>query len=169
MLLKTVFSQVRRLMPKTNKTPIERFWSYVDVTPGCWEWNGYRRKPLGHGQFSLNQLSVLAHRVSWEFHNGPIPEGLFVCHKCDVAHCVNPDHLFLGTGKDNMRDCAAKGRNKGNSKITADDALCIRAMYHWSKIGPKEISSEFGCTMSNIWSIILGKSWTKVRVDFSGV
>jgi hypothetical protein len=72
---------------------------------GCWLWDGWVNG-RGYGRFGKG----LAHRISWELHRGPIPAGMNICHKCDVPPCVNPDHLFLGTQTDNMRDCARKGR-----------------------------------------------------------
>jgi hypothetical protein len=88
----------------------DRFWSKVRKTEGCWEWTaGTYRK--GYGKFSVaRSTNAQAHRVSWQMGSGPIPDGLFVCHHCDNPSCVRPDHLFLGTNRDNVRDCVQKGR-----------------------------------------------------------
>ena len=91
-------------------TKEERFWVKVVRGPDCWNWNGGKLVE-GYGRFVDRGKYVLAHRVSWEIHNGPIPEGLCVLHRCDNPPCTNPDHLFVGTHGDNARDRAAKGRN----------------------------------------------------------
>lgn len=84
---------------------------------GCWLWMGSWAPSRGYGLVHVpGGRRTVAHRYSWEIHRGPIPDGMMVCHKCDVRLCVNPDHLFLGTASDNMRDAFAKGRN-----ITAGD------------------------------------------------
>jgi hypothetical protein len=91
----------------------ERFWQHVDKSDTCWNWTA-STKPFGYGRFvtrnHYKQKEELAHRVSWELHYGPIPQGMFVCHKCDNPPCVNPEHLFLGTGDDNMKDRNSKQR-----------------------------------------------------------
>lgn len=78
---------------------------------GCWLWTG-RYGNNGYGTFGGGRKGERtgAHRLVWEITNGPIPDGLFVLHRCDVRGCVNPEHLFLGTAKDNTQDMMAKGR-----------------------------------------------------------
>lgn len=103
------------------KDPVPRFWKNVNKLPGagCWEWMATRsvrtsrntRRGAGYGNFMVTALSrVAAHRFSWEIHNGPIPEGLIIMHICDNPPCVRPDHLKLGTYKENSQDALAKGR-----------------------------------------------------------
>lgn len=97
-----------------------RFWAHVETpVDGCWEWTGGTTH-FGYGAFKKqNRVQVNSHRYSWELHNGPIPEGVFVCHRCDNPLCVRPDHLFLGSGFDNMRDASKKGRMHNQfSKMT---------------------------------------------------
>ena len=89
---------------------MERFFNKVDKTESCWIWNASLR--YGYGAFKINGKVVGAHRFSWEYHFGKINNGLNVCHKCDNPKCVNPQHLFLGSNSDNMKDCYKKGRMK---------------------------------------------------------
>lgn len=87
-----------------------RFWSKVPIgAEGCWEWKA-GLSPRGYGQFWDTGTNRGAHRYAYEQVIGPIPEGLFVCHRCDNPACVRPDHLFLGTQQDNMSDKQSKGR-----------------------------------------------------------
>jgi len=89
------------------------FWSKVKKNEfGCWSWTGAKDR-RGYGQMRVDRKHVSAHRMSWLIHYGPIPDGMCVLHKCDTRECVRPDHLFLGTAKDNSQDMMTKGRGKG--------------------------------------------------------
>ena len=77
----------------------------------CFVWKG-TSSPDGYGYKRVNKKRVRLHRWAWEWANGPIPEGMHVLHKCDNPPCVNPDHLFIGTNGDNVRDCVSKGRHR---------------------------------------------------------
>lgn len=96
----------------------ERFWEKVNkdgpthpnCEAQCWVWAG-SLNTKGYGLISSNGGNIVTHRISYELHNGSIPDGLLVLHRCDRPSCVNPNHLFLGTHQDNMDDMAAKGRS----------------------------------------------------------
>jgi len=116
---------------KIEQKSIDKFWSKVQKTDGCWEWQGGRH-PDGYGYFVADQKRWQAHRFS-ALLDGRDPSGWKVCHRCDNPSCVRPDHLFLGTQKDNMRDMVAKGRrydshgeNNSFSKLTTQTVLAIR-------------------------------------------
>src|ERR1700686_3375768 len=114
-----------------------RFWKKViKAAPDeCWLWTDSLIR-TGYGYLWANRRNVEAHRFSWEIHNGPIPAGLYVLHRCDVRHCVNPSHLFLGTKADNNADKCAKGRQarqlgqtNGAAKLNPLQVIGIPALY----------------------------------------
>lgn len=147
-----------------------RFWARVSKSRGCWLWTACRN---GNGYGSLYDHAArrmqLASRVSWRIHFGPIPSGLCVLHRCDNPPCVRPDHLFLGTQRDNMRDCAAKGRTgvaRGEDNhatpLTRRDVVAIRNAYAAGRTSQTALGKRYGISQPSISSIILRHTWTHV-------
>lgn len=148
-----------------KKTIVERFWEKVDIAGPheCWEWTAGK---IGerYGKFWIDGKYYGAHRLSWQFAYGAIPEGLYVCHHCDNTGCVNPYHLFLGTQKDNLQDAAKKGRTArgeadGASKLTENDVLEIRELLAEGERSQLDIANEFGVGRRTIGDIKSGKNW----------
>ena len=152
---------------------ISRFWSKVDIKSKdeCWEWTG-GKSLNGYGAYKVSGKQYSAHRVSWIISNGQIPvvpgyHGLCVLHKCDNRSCVNPDHLFLGTVKDNSEDCRIKGRTAKPvgekhpmAKLNRTQVAVIRLLATTGKFTHTTIASAFGITRSNVSYIVNNKSWS---------
>jgi hypothetical protein len=155
-----------------------RFWAKVDVRgpDDCWLWTGSTLKS-GYGMLTVRRKGLLAHRVSWELHHGPIPvgegyHGICVLHDCDVRNCVNPGHLFLGTHLDNMDDMRAKGRNRqprgestAQAKLTEPKVLEIRRLYASGGYTQTELGDDFGVTQAAISAIVTRKNWPWLREE----
>lgn len=149
------------------------FWSKVSrrAPSECWEFTGARDEN-GYGRLSVySHGTSLAHRKAWEETNGPIPPGMFVCHRCDNPPCCNPGHLFLGTNLDNTRDRVAKGRPGGtrsplrgesalNAKLDAEKVREIRRLAE--QTGGPELARRFGVAHSLIYRIVRRKAWAHV-------
>lgn len=146
---------------------VGRFWA--KVTKGgsdtCWVWNA-ARNTRGYGTFRWEGRTVSAHRVAYELHYGPIPEGMSICHSCDNPWCVNPAHLFLGTHAENMADMKVKGRAVGfageshpSAKLTEEDVRAIRSdsTHTW-----KQLAAQYGVTAGLIGHVKRRESWTNV-------
>ena len=150
----------------------ERFNHFVVKKDGCWDWNGCCPVNPGYGQFRFNMKLVRAHRASWIIHNGPIPTGKHVLHKCDNPRCANPEHLFLGTAKDNMRDCRKKGRTTEVGEthsfavLTEKKVILIKELI---KLGFKNrvIADILRVQRPRISDIKCHRTWKHVQEDLS--
>lgn len=150
----------------------QRFWAKVNKTDSvddCWEWTAYKNSQ-GYGQFRKEGRGgqALAHRVSYELNVGSIPDGLLVCHKCDNPSCTNPNHLFLGTVKDNMADKMAKGRAKslsgelhGRAKLTTSQVKEIRDRLATGE-AQTLIAADYGIAQRTVSRIKNADSWAHV-------
>lgn len=134
---------------------------------GCWLWIG-GHGARGYPHFYAKGKTLLAHRVSWELHRGPIPKGLDVCHNCptgDNPLCVNPDHLFLGTHTENMLDMLRKGRRRcwgekaRTAKLSESQVSEIRSRWRSGSVNQQELAIEYGVRQTTISRIVLGQSW----------
>lgn len=188
-----------------NRTLAERFWAKVNKdgpTPAhcpdlgpCWLWTG-AKNAKGYGSIGSSGgragRNLYAHRVSWELHQGAIPNGLWVLHHCDNPPCINPAHLWLGTASDNMYDMTRKGRNvshthpekvaagirryhaanpganagtrNGRACLTDGDIPVIRSRYGDGAKGTRliDLADEYGVTIQSIWGIVKRRTWQHV-------
>ena len=146
----------------------ERFDEKYEVVTesGCWIWIAYTDKD-GYGTFWKNGMSKRAHRVSYELYKTKVPEDMLVCHRCDTPSCVNPDHLFLGTISDNMKDRSIKGRNRNQEgenhnmcKLSEKEILEIRDLLENSPYTQRTIADDYGISYPHLSDIKLGKRWS---------
>lgn len=147
----------------------ERFWSHVSKTDTCWLWTGCTA-PNRYGVINESGKKGrrwYAHRYSYTLHNGPIQDGLIVCHRCDNPPCVNPDHLFLGTCRVNMRDAVdkdrmARGEECHSAKLTEDAVKEIRTRFAAGGSTYRGLAREYGVYDQAIKKAVLGATWSHV-------
>lgn len=155
-----------------RSTPLERFQRHIsDLSPDapceCWVWSGAKLRG-GYGSFWSGEyirgdyrngpVMVQAHRWSYQHFIGPIPDGLNVLHHCDTPACVNPQHLFAGTQRENVDDATAKRRRL--RKLTPETILRIRETYRRGGISQRELALKFATSQANVSRIVNGlTSW----------
>lgn len=163
-------STVVRPLSDKHAPLLERFWrraGRTDDARACWEWRGYREQDE-YGRITKDRKILLAHRLSWEIHNGPIPVGMAVCHRCDNPPCVNPAHLFLGSNQDNLHDRDAKGRTprapgirNGMAKLT--DAIVVAMREDRGRgLTYDQLAAKYGINRSACCAICLRQKWKHV-------
>lgn len=141
------------------------FWAKVQRADAkaCWPWVG-QIASHGYGVFTVGRERVRAHRFAWVAARGPIPAGHEVCHRCDNKACVNPDHLFTGSHRDNMLDAVRKGRKRawGVQKLDASRVLEIRARAA-AGILHRCIAVDFGISEGTVSQIVNRKTWAHLH------
>ena len=157
------------LTNEQNRERIKKYYEkYVIKQEGCWDWKGIIEH-TGYGKLGVRP-PIKAHRASWIIHKGEIPKGLIVCHTCDNRKCTNPDHLWLGTHKDNIQDKIKKGRSntpKGSqlkaSKLNESQVIEIKLLLE-KKLTCSEISRQYGVERKIISRIKNGDTWKHVTL-----
>jgi hypothetical protein len=154
----------------------DRFWKWVTIgmEDQCWEWTGYKNK-LGYGRFTRagKTGTQMAHRIAFEFVNGPLPRHLFTCHKCDNPPCCNPNHLFAGTAAENFQDAVQKGRwvhpggvrgeRASKSRLTESQVKEIFLSDEANSV----LAERYSVTSTAIYWIKKQKNWGWFTKDFA--
>lgn len=154
---------VERRVIATKEKHKRLFFEKIEKTETCWNWKG-AKSDRGYGSFRHEgKYWMRANRVSYILHKGEIPDGMLVCHSCDNPECVNPDHLHLGSPKDNMDEMAQRGRakrqpkgeNAHNAKLSDNQVAEIREMRK-QKIVAKQIAAKFNISTCYVYELEAG-------------
>jgi hypothetical protein len=141
----------------------------VDASGECWRWTG-PKSWNGYGRLFWQGKMRRAHRLMWELVNGEIPAGMLVCHRCDNPECTKPEHLFLGTHKDNAQDRNSKGRERKIDgerhharRLSADDVRAIRSSYAAGAVTQDDLAAQYGVIQQQISLIVSRRRWASVK------
>ena len=142
----------------------------IDSETGCWNVISHVPEDNGRIHVTRNRQLLRTHRYSYELAYGPIPDGLFVCHRCDNPRYINPEHLFLGTQRENMQDATQKGRMpygeiNVNSKLTETDVRTIRANTIFTQ---RKLARQYGVCQQQISHIKRGEQWGHIPLSVEG-
>lgn len=158
-------------MGAKRATPRERFDRFVSPEPntGCWLWTG-SVDHRGYGWLRVDGAATKAHRWIFAATNGPIPEGMFVCHRCDTPACVNPVHLFLGSSAANVADMISKHRQAvgirlPQHKMTEADVVEARRLHAAGGVSARSLARRFGITHMPMQSLLNGKTWKHLLTE----
>ena len=150
---------------------MEKFLERVDIPrspQACWEWTGHI-KADGYGRFHMDGRYHQAHRVAWSLRYGNIPAGMQINHRCRIKHCVNPQHIYLGTQKDNCRDrgSAYIGRGGGHpaSKLSDTQVMAIKRHLVDGTMSQAAMARHYGVRRSTITAIKTGQNWSHVTLE----
>lgn len=138
-----------------------KLYNSIEKRNGCWIWKK-DCYPNGYGYGCFNGKNEYAHRVSYQHFIGPIERGKYICHKCDIKNCINPDHLFLGTPKDNMQDAKSKGR-LNNKRICDDEQIKMIKSLKRQGFKTESIAEQFKIDQTTICEIVYGKRARKIE------
>jgi hypothetical protein len=148
--------------------------SSVNADTGCLEWFA-AKDGGGYGMIRIGRRTCRAHRISFEVHFGPIPDGMCVCHRCDNRLCIKPSHLFLGTQTENMADRDSKGRQPrtrgerhGSAKLSEVDVSVIRNAEGGRGL-LTALAKQFGVSRTQIANVRAGKNWShRITEEIAG-
>lgn len=162
--------QTQGTKPWSDEDREWNFWARLSYSEyGCWLWQGGKIKS-GYGSVRWAGPVCRAHAIARMLTSGPIPKGLFVLHKCDTPACCRPDHLFLGTNTDNMRDMSAKGRtgihlgeSNVNAKLNVGIVRAIRRAWTPGYGSCRRLAAKLGISEGSLSSVVHGRTWGWVK------
>ena len=163
-------SPINWISAQPHSTLPEQFDAlYIIDNNGCWIWQG-EIDQYGYGQLYIGGSKLSTHRLSYELFNGEILPKMDICHSCDVKHCVNPNHLWMGTHRENMQDASKKGimprgERAGQSKLKNNDVIEMIGLYKTGNYSTYALGKQFGIDASTAYDVIVGNTWKHIDID----